>query len=101
MGMKLFLASGVTALLACGPPAEPKTVSMRMAAQGPANASVTIDDRFVGTLDVVRAHGVALPVGVHHVTVEAAGFFPWDKAVEAKEGQGPVRLDVVLVPIPD
>lgn len=83
----------------CAPKA-PETVSMRVRG-GPPNATVTIDDRFVGTLAVVAARGVALPVGHHHVTVEAAGFFPWDKAVEAAPGQGPLRLDVTLLPIPD
>ena len=88
------------ALVACGPPAQPKTVSMRMTG-APSNASVTIDDQFVGTLDVVAARGVALPVGVHHVTVEAAGYLPWDKAIEAKDGEARLVLDVKLVPVPD
>jgi hypothetical protein len=35
------------------------------------------------------------------VSVEAPGHLPWDKVVEAREGAGPVRLDVKLVPIPD
>jgi hypothetical protein len=96
------LLSGLVALalVACGPPAAPKTVSMRMAG-GPPNASVTVDDIFVGTLDVVSQRGVGLPVGKHRVSVEAPGHLPWDKIVEAKEGAGPVRLDVKLVPIPD
>ncbi len=86
--------------LACGPPAATATVSMRMVGT-PKTASVTIDDVFVGTLDVVMQRGVALPRGRHRISVEAAGHFPWDKIVEAKEGQGPLRLDVQLVPIPD
>ncbi len=87
------------ALAACGP-GNPKTVSMRMAGTPP-NASVTIDDQFVGTLELVAARGVALPPGAHHVTVEAAGYLPWDKVVEAREGDAPLRLDVKLVPVPD
>lgn len=84
---------------ACGPPA-PKTVSMRMFGV-PANASVTIDDQFVGTMDVVGRRGVALPPGKHRVTVEAPGHFSWDKIIEAKEGETYLRLEVKLVPIPD
>lgn len=87
-------------LLACGPAREPKTVSMRMKGSPP-SASVTIDDIFVGRLDLVSARGVALPVGQHRVSVEAPGYLPWDKIVEAKEGAGPLRLDVDLVAIPD
>lgn len=88
------------ALVACGPAAAPKTVSMRMAG-GPPNASVTVDDIFVGTFDVVSCRGVALPPGAHRVSVEAPGHLPWDKVIEAKEGAGPVQLDVKLVPVPD
>ena len=88
------------ALLACGPPPPPKTVSMRMAG-GPPNASVTVDDIFVGTLAVVSTRGVALPPGAHRVSVEAPGHLPFDKIIEAREGQGPLRVDVKLVPVPD
>jgi len=88
------------ATIACGPPAVVKTVSMKMVG-GPANASVTVDDIFVGTLDVVSRRGVALPPGTHRVSVEAPGHLPWDKLVEAKEGEAAVHLDVKLVPIPD
>ena len=103
MGVRAKAAVALLVALAgqaCGPPAAPKTVSMRMAG-GPPNASVTVDDTFVGTLDVVSRRGVALPPGTHRVSVEAPGHLPWDKIIEAKEGQAPVRLDVKLVAIPD
>jgi hypothetical protein len=74
---------------------------MRPAAGSPAGATVVIDEETVGTLDFVAARGVALPVGVHHVTVRAAGFFPWDRVVDAQSGSGPVLLDVGLTPVPD
>ncbi len=99
LGVVISIALSLS-LEACGPAAAPKTVAMRMFG-GPANASVTVDDIFVGTLDVVSTRGVALPPGTHHVSVEAPGHLPWDKVVEAREGAGPVRLDVKLVPIPD
>jgi len=74
------------------------TVSMRM--QGsPPDATVTIDDEYVGPLAVVAVRGVALPVGTHRISVEAQGYFPWDKIVEAKDK--PVMLSVTLVAIPD
>ncbi len=93
-----FFALAFT-LVGC-PPAVSPTISMRMVGSPP-NASVTVDDQFVGTLDVVSAHGVALPPGKHRVTVEAPGHLPWDKLIEAKQGDAPLRLDVKLVPIPD
>jgi hypothetical protein len=89
-------------LMACRPPlvaAIPK-VSLRMVGT-PADATVVIDDEVVGSLDLVAAHGVALPVGVHHVTVKASGYFPWDQEVKAVEGQAPIRLAVALVAVPD
>jgi hypothetical protein len=73
---------------------------MRMVG-APSNASVTVDDIFVGTLEVVERRGVALPPGTHRISVEAPGHLPWDKIVEAKEGAAPVRLDVKLVAVPD
>jgi hypothetical protein len=87
---------------ACAPPVAPArpTISLRMRGR-PARASVVIDEVPVGTLDFVAARGVALPVGLHHVTVTAEGFLPWDREVDAREGSAPIRLDVELVPIPD
>lgn len=90
---------GMTVLVACGPQ-KPATVSMRMIG-GPPRASVTIDDEYVGALEIVQARGVALPPGKHHVTVEAAGYFPWDRVLDVAEGQGPIQLDARLVRIPD
>jgi hypothetical protein len=87
------------AILGCA--AEPpRTTSLRV--QGaPGDASVTIDDRYLGVLGYVARRGVALPPGKHRVTVEKAGFFPWDRTVEAHEGDPPVQLDVTLIKIPD
>lgn len=86
-------------LAACGaPPAAPATVSLRLAGK-PGDASVTINDRYVGALAFVAKRGVALPPGKHRITVEKAGYFPWDRLVDAKDG--PQRLEVVLEPIPD
>ncbi len=95
-------ALAVLGATACGPPRTPAvpTVSLRMKGT-PADAVVIIDDQVLGSLELVMAHGVALPVGVHHVTVKADGYLPWDKEVDAKEGSGMVRLDVALTPVPD
>ncbi len=80
--------------------APPVTTSLRVKG-APNDASVTIDDRYLGAFAYVAAKGVALPPGKHRITVEKTGFFPWDRLVEAHEGDPPVRLDVVLVKIPD
>lgn len=80
----------------------PRTVSLRMAGT-PADAIVTIDDQTVGPLDFVASRGVALPPGVHHITVQAPGYFPFDQEVTAKitDPPTPIRVSVRLVPVPD
>jgi hypothetical protein len=76
------------------------TISLRIAGT-PAGATVIVDEEALGILDFVAAHGVALPPGVHHVTVRASGYFPSDQTVEAKPGSGPVKLAVALIAVPD
>jgi len=78
----------------------PQTISLRMTGNVP-DASVTVDDQYLGALAFVAKQGVAMPPGRHRITVEKAGFFPWDRLVEAKEGDPPVKLSVELVKIPD
>jgi len=78
----------------------PKTTSLRVKGQV-LDASVTVDDRYLGTFAYVAHRGVALPPGKHRITVEKAGYFPWDRLVEAHEGDPPIQLDVALVKIPD
>lgn len=105
MGVNVHSARTLVALIflqnaaACaGNVANVRSVSLRMRG-GPPGATVTIDDRMVGRLDVVATRGVALPPGKHRVSVEAEGFIPWDQEIEATEA--PVVLDVKLEPIPD
>ena len=99
MGVAARLAVVVlAALAACAPAASGRSVSLRMAG-GPGQAIVTIDDQIVGPLEVVAARGVALSPGKHRISVEAEGYIPWDRIVEATTA--PVKLDVRLEPIPD
>jgi len=87
---------------ACEPAQAPAKVTVSLRLQGnPADARVIIDDEDIGPLAVVQSRGVALPPGKHHVSVTAPGYFPWDKAVEAKPGDPLIRFAVALVPVPD
>jgi hypothetical protein len=102
----MIRALGLVALtLWIGACVEPRTASMptvSLRMQGtPPDALVIIDEEAVGQLDFIALHGVALPPGLHHVTVKARGYFPWDKEVPAKPGDPPIRLDVALVAVPD
>jgi hypothetical protein len=90
----------VLGILLAGCLGEIQTTSLRVKG-APADASVTIDDRYLGSFVYVAAKGVALPPGKHRITVEKTGFFPWDRLVEAHDGDPPIQLDVALVKIPD
>src|SRR5690606_37799336 len=65
----------------------------------PGNASVIIDEEYVGPLAYVATRGVRVTAGEHRVTIQKDGYFPYDEIVEAEDGI--IRLDVELVPIPD
>ncbi len=99
-GARLRAALACLLVGACSPAVGPaaRTVSLRMRGTPP-NATVTIDDELVGSLEVVAARGVALPAGRHRLSVEAPGYLPYDAIIEAKDRL--VQVDVVLVPIPD
>ncbi|HEV3191250.1 MAG TPA: PEGA domain-containing protein [Polyangiaceae bacterium] len=89
-------------ITACAPAEAPPapTISLRLGG-APAEATVTIDEQPIGTLDFVAAHGVALPPGMHHITVQARGYFPWDREVQARPGSPPIHLTATLEPVPD
>ena len=65
----------------------------------PRDASVYIDEQYIGPLYYVSAYGVRLPVGEHRITVTKEGYFPWDRLVEAD--RKPLSLTVELVEVPD
>jgi hypothetical protein len=93
----IAVIAGLAGLSGCTPMAA-RTVSMRLKGNV-RDASVTVDDQYIGALAFVASRGVALPPGEHRITVEKAGYFPWDRLVEANEA--PIHLDVVLTKIPD
>jgi hypothetical protein len=99
--MLLCLALLATACEAGFPQAARPTVSLRMHGT-PLDAAVTIDEEFVGPLAVVAVRGVALPPGTHQITVEAPGYFPWDRLVTADSGAAAKGIDlpVELIPVP-
>jgi hypothetical protein len=74
-------------------------LSVERAAATPRDASVYIDEQFVGFLGVVAARGVRLPEGEHRITVEKVGYFPWDELVVSS--RKPIHLKVELRKVPD
>ncbi len=100
--LELALAAGLSALVGCanvvvGTP-HAQTVPLRIRGT-PADATVTIDDQRIGSLALVAARGILVFPGHHRITVEAAGYLPFDVAVDAKDEVIPV--DVTLVAVPD
>jgi hypothetical protein len=96
----IVLGTSPLALVGCG--IGPRSaVSMKVARtkSTPRDASVYIDEEFIGPLYYVAAHGVRLPTGKHRITITRDGYFPWDREVEAD--RQPVLLNVELVMIPD
>jgi len=74
-------------------------LSLARAAETPRDASVYIDEQFVGFLGVVAARGVRLPEGEHRISVEKVGYFPWDRLVVSD--RTPIALNVELRRIPE
>lgn len=65
----------------------------------PKSALVYIDEQYIGTLAYIGARGIRLPEGEHRITVEKAGYFPFDALVVSD--REPIHLDVRLQRIPD
>ena len=76
-------------------------VSLKVARspETPRDASVIIDEQYIGPLGYVAAHGVRLRLGEHRISVEKTGYFPFDRLVVADRDD--LRLDVKLEPVPD
>ena len=85
---------------ACGPqPVPAVTLKMQRSAETPKNASVSIDEEYIGPLHIVASHGVRLPIGTHRITVEKDGYFPFDRLVTADRDD--IKLVVTVEPVPD
>ena len=97
--LALLSVIALSALTGCDNVRAAVTLKLVKAKDAPRDASVSIDEEYIGPLGIVAARGVRLPVGEHRITVEKDGYFPWDRLVVAD--REPIQLDVVLVPVPD
>ena len=99
VALRRGLPSLAVLLVACQAQRAAVRLSIERAAATPRDASVYIDEQFVGFLGVVAARGVRLPEGEHRITVEKVGYFPWDQLVVSD--RKPIELAVELRRIPD
>ena len=96
----LLVAALALAAPACGPqPIPAVTLKMRRTPETPRNASVSIDEQYIGPLAFVGSRGVRLPLGTHRITVEKDGYFPFDQLVTSDRDD--IELIVKLEPVPD
>jgi PEGA domain len=94
-----LLLGALTGVAGCQAQRAAVRLSVERAASSPRDASVYIDEQFVGFLGVVAARGVRLPEGEHRITVEKVGYFPWDQLVVSD--RKPIQLKVELRKVPD
>jgi hypothetical protein len=99
LGACLCLLLGGALLDGCQAQRAAVHLSLARLADTPRDASVYIDEQFVGFLGVVAARGVRLPEGEHRISVEKVGFFPWDRLVVSD--RQPIALSVELRKIPE
>ena len=84
-------------------PACASTTSLRLAPvpDTPPDAEVTVDDHPLGPLAYVVEKGVALPDGVHRITIVRTGYLPWDLELKTPSKGKILELPVTLVPQPE
>jgi hypothetical protein len=97
--LALGLATSSAMLPACQMQRAAVRLEMVRPRETPRDASVYIDEEFVGFLGVVAVRGVRLPEGEHRITVEKDGYFSWDRLVVSD--RKPITLTVILRKIPE
>ena len=95
----LALLSAVALALACGGAQKPRAQpsALRTIVE-PTNATVQVDEQFVGSARVLSKRPALLKPGRRRVTIEAPGYFPHD--LEVQIAPGITTVEVKLRPIP-
>lgn len=85
-------------LSGCGMQGRPTLPARLRIVAEPATAAVYVDDHFVASAQVFDARPQEAMPGVHHITLEAPGYFPHDLELDLPSGTTTVRIR--LRPIP-
>ncbi len=88
-----------TAAVSCAPSRAVIKLRLYRTRETPRDASVYIDEEYIGPLGMVIRRGIKFRVGEHRITVIKDGYFPYDKLVVAD--RKPIKVQVELVPVPD
>jgi hypothetical protein len=96
-----YLAAILIALVSgCGPALTPAvSLKIQRTPETPRDASVMIDEEYIGPLGIVAARGVRVPIGEHRISIEKTGYFPYDQLIVSDRED--ILLKVKLEPIPD
>jgi hypothetical protein len=96
-----YLAAILIALVSgCGPALTPAvSLKIQRSPETPRDASVMIDEEYIGPLGIVAARGVRVPIGEHRISIEKTGYFPYDQLIVSDRED--ILLKVKLEPIPD
>jgi len=98
----LLAALAVLSLCAgCATMGLKSAVSMKVEREpsAPKDALVYIDEQYIGTLGFVAQRGVRVPEGQHRVSVEKAGYHPYDTLIVSD--RQPIALKVSMLKLPD
>lgn len=93
----LALTAALLASACMQPPPPPKVAKLKVIAE-PANTTVYINDRFVGTARILAKKAKRLKPGVKYITFKAPGHFPHDVRLKLEPGETKVKMK--LRPIP-
>jgi hypothetical protein len=101
MMRRTFIALVVGGLLgACTPrtPTKPVVDAYLSLAIEPPETTVRLDDRVLGSARVLAGRWVAVPHGVHRLSLTAPGFDRYDEEIDLAPGRHARRLDLVAAP---
>jgi len=96
--MRRALGVGLLLLAGCGMQGQQSLPARLRIIAIPASAGVYVDDRFAASAQVFDARPRELRPGVHHITLEAPGYFPHDLELELPSGTTTVRVRLLAVP---
>lgn len=96
--IRFALALWAIVLMTCEVnPATVRPASLRVISEQP-TAEVIVEGRFIGLASRLAVRPAQLRPGMHHITIQAHGYFPHDLEQELPSGETVVRIS--LRPIP-